>query len=54
MKNESLDPRYTIKTIKHGGGNVVISGAFIWYGIGPIHRIDARMDQHQYKYILEN
>lgn len=52
--NKQLDPKYTLETIKHGGGNVMVWGAFSWHGVGPIIRIAGRMDQHVYKEILEN
>ena len=52
--NKPYDPRYTLKTIKHGGGNIMVWGAFSWHGVGPIHRITQRMDQYVYKDIMEN
>lgn len=52
--NKQNDPRYTLKTVKHGGGNIMVWGAFSWHGVGPIHRIVGRMDQHVYKGIIEN
>lgn len=52
--NTEFDPRYTTKTIKHGGGSVLVWGGFSWYGVGPITRIEGIMDQLAYKNILMN
>ena len=53
-QNQELSPRYTLKTVKHGDGNVIVWGSFSWCGVGPLHRIQGTMDQHMYKEILEN
>ena len=53
-KNQELSPRYTLKTVKHGGGNVIVWGSFSWCFVGPLHRIQGTIDQHMYKEILEN
>lgn len=42
------------KTIKFGGGNIMVWGAMSWHGVGPLVRINGRMDKFQYKDILEN
>ena len=53
-QNQELSPRYTLKTVKHGGGSVIVRGSFSWCGVGQLHRIQGTMDQHMYKEILEN
>ena len=53
-QNQELSPRYTLKTVKLGGGNVIVWGSFSWCGVGPLHRIQGTIDQHMYKEILEN
>lgn len=51
--NTAFEPRYTKKCVKFGGGNVMVWGCFSWKGVGPICRINGKMDQHQYLKILE-
>lgn len=53
-KNQALNPRYTQKTIKHGGGSIMVWGSFSWHGVGPIVKINAKMDRYQYLDILKN
>lgn len=52
--NTEFLPRYTTKTVKHGGSRIMIWGCFSYYGTGPIYRIENTMDQHVYVSILEN
>lgn len=53
-KNTALSPKYTMKTVKHGGGNIMIWGCFSWYGVGPIFWIKEKLNQFGYIDILEN
>lgn len=53
-KSKDIDPRYTRPTLKHGGGSIMIWGAMHWRGVGPIHKIEGRMDRVQYCNILQN
>lgn len=46
--NTEFKPQYTLKTMKHGGASVMIWGCFSYYGVGPIYRIPAIMDQFAY------
>lgn len=52
--NMQHNPKYTSKTIKHGGGNVMVWAAFSGHGVGPIKKIDTRMDQYVYQNIFLN
>jgi len=51
--NEAFNPRYTRKTVKHGGGKILVWGCFSWYGVGPIFLIDGIMTKQTYINILE-
>lgn len=51
--NKRLQARYCTKTVKHGGGSVMVWGCFSAAGVGPLHRINGIMDQYMYKDILE-
>lgn len=51
--NKPFDPKFTKKTVKHGGGNIKVWGCFSGFGIGPVRKIKDMLDQHQYKKILE-
>lgn len=53
-KGESLNPKYTKGTVKHGGGNVMVWGCFSGQGVGPIHKIEGIMRGEDYKTILSD
>ena len=47
-----LQNKYTVKTVKHGGGKILVWACFSYYGTGPIYRIPSIMDQVEYTKIL--
>lgn len=51
--NTEYHPKYTTKTVKHGGSKIMVWGCFSYNGVGPIHQIKGIMDQHVYVDILE-
>lgn len=51
--NAEYVPRYTRKTVKHGGSSIMVWGSFSYHGVGPIYRINGVMDQHVYVDILQ-
>lgn len=53
-ENSEFKPRYTIKTVKHGGAKVMAWGSFSYAGVGPIHQIIGTMDQRVYVDIMSS
>lgn len=53
-KNKEFHVKFTKKTVKHGGGNIMVWGCFSWYGVGPIYRIEDTMNAVGYRDILQN
>lgn len=53
-KNKRFDSKYTVGTVKFGGGHICVWGCFSWHSVGPICRIEGKMDQLQYREILSN
>ncbi|KAK6314675.1 hypothetical protein J4Q44_G00142040 [Coregonus suidteri] len=53
-KKNEYNPKNTIPTVKHGGGNIIIWGCFSAKGTGRLHRIEGRMDGAMYREILAN
>lgn len=51
-KGESLKPKHVKQTVKHGGGSIMLWGCMSAFGVGEIHLIEGKMDQHIYKNIL--
>ncbi len=45
-RNAVYDPKNTIPTVKHGGGNIMLWGRFSAKGIGKLHRIKRLMYVH--------
>ena len=52
-RGEALDPRYTKKQVKHGGGKVMVWGCVTSHGVGQLYQIDGNMDSKKYISILE-
>lgn len=53
-KNTAHDPKHTIKTIKHGGGNIMLWGCFSSTGVGPIYWVKGKMCATDYVNILNS
>ncbi len=47
-RNAAYDPKNTIPTVKHGGGNIMLWGCFSAKGTGQLHRIKGTMDEAMY------
>ncbi len=48
-RNAAYDPKNTIPTVKHGGGNIMLWGCFSAEGTGPLHHIKGTMDRAMYR-----
>lgn len=53
-KGKEFHVRFTKKTVKHGGGNIMVWGCFSGNGVGPIFRIDNTMNAIGYRDILQD
>ncbi|KAK3547862.1 hypothetical protein QTP86_031949, partial [Hemibagrus guttatus] len=51
-RNAAYDPKNTIPTVKHGGGNIMLWGCFSAKGRRQLHRIKRTMDGAMYRQIL--
>src|SRR5581483_11071071 len=48
LPKESHDVNCLVPTIKHGGGGIMMWGCFSWHGLGPLVRIDGRVNSERY------
>lgn len=53
-EGQRFNPKYQLATVKHGGGSVMVWGAFRLGQIGPLHRIEGTMDGPGYCNILKD
>ena len=51
--NKEFDPHYTKKTLKFGGGSIMVWGCFSSSGIGPIYLVTDTMTANIYTNILK-
>jgi len=52
--NTEFESRHTVKTVKHGGGNIKIWGCFSYIGVGPLFWIKETMTKDIYRNILSD
>lgn len=52
-QGQAYDERFTKKTVKHGGGHVMVWGCVTSKGMGELHRITGNMDAPGYVEILD-
>jgi len=52
--DKQLDPKYTKKTIKHGGASIMVWGCFTASGVGPLGKIEGIMNGEMDRDILVN
>ena len=50
-RNAEYNPKNTIPTVNHGGGNILLWGCFSAKGTGHLHRIEGRMNGAMYREI---
>jgi hypothetical protein len=50
----AYDDRVVKKTVKHGGGSIMVWGCISWKGPGRLYCVDERMDGPKYCQILED
>uniref|UniRef100_A0AAY5KC01 Transposase Tc1-like domain-containing protein n=1 Tax=Esox lucius TaxID=8010 RepID=A0AAY5KC01_ESOLU len=53
-KKDEYNPKSIIRTMKHGGGNIILWGCFYAKGTGRLHHIEGRMDGAIYREISAN
>lgn len=53
-KNQSLDPKHIIPTVKFGGGNIMVWGCMSSAGVGSLVFIDYKMKKEHYVNILND
>ena len=53
MNGDAMNPIFTQKMVKHGGGRVMVWGCITSQGVGRLHRVDGNMDRFQYVRILK-
>lgn len=51
---EAFNPKNTIPTVKHGGGNLMLWGCFLANGPGNLITVNSTMKKEQYMKILNN
>lgn len=51
---KAFNPTYTRKTVKHGGGNIMVWGCFSYNGVGPIYWVKEIMNKEIYLDLLQN
>ena len=48
LPKEKYDVNCLVPTVKHGGGGIMMWGCFSWHKMGPLVRIDGRINSERY------